>query len=93
MEVLAAVAGEQDTSSCRTGGVVRLGVGVAGHNYQLDYISWDTASLALDISLELTASISQGDLLLLGNCVMCRQQVHGPRLTDGTEKLIRLDSN
>ena len=46
--MLAAVAGEQDTSSCRTGGVVRLGVGVAGHNYQLDYISRDTASLGLD---------------------------------------------
>ena len=88
------MAGEQDTSSCRTGGVVRLAWrGVAGHNYQLDYISWDTASLGLDISLELTASITQGDLLLLGNCVMCRQQVRGPRLTDGTEKLIRLDSN
>ena len=69
VEVLAAVAGEQATSSCGTGGVARLGVGVAGHNYQLDYISRDTATLALDISLELTVSITQGDLLLLGNCV------------------------
>ena len=68
VEVLAAVAGEQaTTSSCGTGGVARLGVGVAGHNYQLDYISRDTATLALDISLELTASITQGDILLLGN--------------------------
>ena len=93
VEVLAAVAGEQAPSSCRTGGVARLGVGVAGHNYQLDYISRNTATLALDISLQLTASITQGDLLLLGNFVMCRYQVRGPRHTDGTEKQIGLDSN
>ena len=77
MEVLAAVAGEQATTSCSTGGVARLGVGVAGHNYQLDYISRNTATLALDISLELTASITQGDLLLLGDCVDNMSSVRG----------------
>ena len=91
--MLAVVTGEQAPSSCRTGGVARLGVGVAGHNYQLDYISRDTATLALDISLELTASITQGDLLLLGNCVDNMSSVRGEAHTDGTEKQIGLDSN
>ena len=90
--MLAAVAGEQAPSSCRTGGVARLGVGVAGHNYQLDFISRDTATLALDISLELTASITQGDLLLLGNCVDNMSSVRATQ-TYGTEKQIGLDSN
>ena len=82
VEVLAAVAGEQAPSSCRTGGVARLGVGVAGHNYQLDYISRNTATLALDISLQLTASITQGDLLLLGDCVDNLSSVRGTHRRD-----------
>ena len=38
-----------------------VGVGVEGHNYQLDYVSEDTAELSFDLNIRVMSRLQDGE--------------------------------
>ena len=40
-----------------------VGVGVMGHNYQLDYISQDTAEISFDVNIRVQSRLQDGEAI------------------------------